>query len=70
MFRYLFLNINVGANEENIIENLVCFIYGGAGAGPLLRLLPKITSSGSATLPVRYAMQYCSETRQQVSWLS
>ena len=23
----------MGTNEENIIENLVCFIYGGAGAG-------------------------------------
>ena len=23
----------MGTNEENIIDNLVCFIYGGAGAG-------------------------------------
>ena len=32
--------INVGTNEENMIENLVCFIYGGAEAGPLQRLRP------------------------------
>ena len=49
--------INVGINEENIIENFVCFIYGGAGAGPLHqpRLRPKSTGTvlaptGSATL--------------------
>ena len=40
----------MGTNEENIIENLVCFIYGGARAGPLHRLRPKSTGSGSATL--------------------
>ena len=42
----------MGSNEENIIENLGCFIYGGAGVGPLhqLRLGPKSTSSGFATL--------------------
>ena len=28
----------MGTNEENIIDNLVCFIYGGAGACPLHRL--------------------------------
>ena len=51
-YRYLFFKypfINVGTNEENIIDNFVCFIYGGAGAGPLHRLRPKRT--GSATLP-------------------
>ena len=35
----------MGTNEENNIENLVCFIYGGAGAGPLHRLRPKSTGS-------------------------
>ena len=37
----------MGINEENIIENLVCFIYGEAGAwaGPLHRLRPKSTGS-------------------------
>ena len=38
----------MGINEENIIENFVCFISGGARAGPLLRLRQK--STGSATL--------------------
>ena len=28
----------MGTNEENNIENFVCFIYGEAGAGPLHRL--------------------------------
>ena len=40
--------INVGTNEENIIENFVGFISGGAGARPLNQLRPK--STGSATL--------------------
>ena len=34
MCKYLFFKkpfINVGTNEENIHENFVCFIYGGAG---------------------------------------
>ena len=52
-YRYLFFKypfINVGTNEENIIDNFVCFIYGGAGAGPLHRLRPKSTGAGSGTL--------------------
>ena len=36
MYKFLFFKypfINVGTDEENIIENFVCFINGGAGAG-------------------------------------
>ena len=33
----------MGITEENIIENFVCIIEGGAGAGPLHRLRPKST---------------------------
>ena len=40
----------MGTNEENIIENFVCFIDGGAGAGPLHRLRLRPKSTGSATL--------------------
>ena len=40
--------INVGTKEEYHFENFVCFIYGGAGS--LLRLRPKSTGSGSASL--------------------
>ena len=28
----------MGTNEENIMENFVCFIYGGAGAGAKVRI--------------------------------
>ena len=46
--------INMGTNEENIIENLVCFIYGGAGPLNRLRLRLRPKSTGSATLAADY----------------
>ena len=38
--------------EENIIENLVCYIFGGAeaGPGPLNRFRQQTKSTSSATL--------------------
>ena len=56
----------MGTKEENIIENLVCFIYGGAGARPLhrLQLRPRPKSTSSERL--RPASQDCCMSSQQV----
>ena len=41
----------MGTYEENILENIVCFIYGGAGARSRT-FAPAPTGSGFATLVV------------------
>ena len=63
MCKYLFFKkpfINVGTNEENIHENFVCFIWGGAGPLHQLRnTAPEppffgwCSSKGAAPAPVQ-----------------
>ena len=54
--------INVRTNEENIIQNLFCFIK--AGAGPLHRLRLRQKSTGSATLLLKQEKSFKIQTQK------